>query len=87
MKSTLDTARDLVAVLTVGTNSENSDEDIVAVFEDVIDGDIDDAVALLVGVTAFLGGVAEAANVDLSKSIEFMALALAVDPEQLERKG
>lgn len=83
-KTDQDAINDLIAVITVGSNFDNPVEDVIAVFEDIIDGDLSHAVDLLVGVTAFLGGTVESlgmSNEGLEASIKAMALAYAADPE------
>jgi len=75
---------DLIAVLTVGSNFDNPAEYVAEVFEEIIGGDLSYAIEMLVGATAFLGGMAESIDpkVDLGKSIEVMALLYAADPEE-----
>jgi hypothetical protein len=85
-KSAQDLAQDLIAVLTVGTNFDNDENYVTEVIEDILQGSVEDAVVLLIGVTAFVGGLAEKVGVDLEESIARMALAYAVAPEETLRQ-
>lgn len=84
-KTARDLASDIIVLLTVGANLDNSTEFATEVFEQVVNDDVDDAVELLLGITAFLGAMAEGLNVDLKASIEDLALNFALDPEEALR--
>ena len=74
-------ARNLIAVLTVGCNFDLDVDEVKGLVENIVDGSTENAVDMLIGVTAFIAGMAEAMGVDIQESIKAMALEFALDPE------